>query len=531
MTSVRRLQLGPDAVPTALLLWGPFVAGVLLWGLHSPDDAFITLRYARNLVHGHGPAFDPGERVEGFSSPLHLVVDAVVVALPGGHTLLKAKLASLACAVLALVASSRLLRRAALAAPVEAAGLLLVGGSWPLAMHSASGLETSLAAFVVMALLATLLADGASHPWRTGLLGVACVAVRPEGVAIVAAVAVAGLAVPGVAPPRARLRWAAVAAAGWAVLALGRLAWFGALVPNTVVAKSQAPTAAIGPGLRYLATAASPWLDATGVRHPLGVVVAGLVVALTAAGAVAASRSRRTLLPAAAAVVAQATVALVAGGDWMSGARLLVPVVPALVLLQVTGADAVASTLGRRHPGTTAPRARAALLAVLVVAAAATAATQPRLPAWHSGWAFDDRSLTVAGGYDGTYWAAAPALFRCARAGDLAAYSEMGYVAWALPELRFLDLHGLVTAEVARRSRPADRSTFGVAEPDWRHPHGPTVDEVLRRRPALLVIGGQDGRATVLGGRYRRVAALDDGRGGVVAYLRADRTCAEGPQG
>ncbi len=34
------------------------------------DDAFITLRYARNLAEGQGLVFNAGERVEGFSSPL-----------------------------------------------------------------------------------------------------------------------------------------------------------------------------------------------------------------------------------------------------------------------------------------------------------------------------------------------------------------------------------------------------------------------------------------------------------------------------
>ncbi|TMQ06093.1 MAG: hypothetical protein E6J91_38830 [Deltaproteobacteria bacterium] len=34
------------------------------------DDAFITFRYADNLVGGHGPVFNAGERVEGFTNLL-----------------------------------------------------------------------------------------------------------------------------------------------------------------------------------------------------------------------------------------------------------------------------------------------------------------------------------------------------------------------------------------------------------------------------------------------------------------------------
>ena len=38
----------------------------LAWFL--TDDAFISFRYARNLIEGHGLVFNPGERVEGYSN-------------------------------------------------------------------------------------------------------------------------------------------------------------------------------------------------------------------------------------------------------------------------------------------------------------------------------------------------------------------------------------------------------------------------------------------------------------------------------
>ena len=40
------------------------------------DDAFITYRYAQNLVDGHGPVWNPGERVEGYSNFLWLLMIA-----------------------------------------------------------------------------------------------------------------------------------------------------------------------------------------------------------------------------------------------------------------------------------------------------------------------------------------------------------------------------------------------------------------------------------------------------------------------
>ena len=35
------------------------------------DDAYITFRYAQNIIHGHGFAYNPGEQVYGASSPLY----------------------------------------------------------------------------------------------------------------------------------------------------------------------------------------------------------------------------------------------------------------------------------------------------------------------------------------------------------------------------------------------------------------------------------------------------------------------------
>ncbi len=32
------------------------------------DDAFISFRYVRNLLEGHGLVFNPGEHVEGYSN-------------------------------------------------------------------------------------------------------------------------------------------------------------------------------------------------------------------------------------------------------------------------------------------------------------------------------------------------------------------------------------------------------------------------------------------------------------------------------
>jgi arabinofuranosyltransferase len=51
------------------------------WRGNWSDDAFISFRYARNLADGFGPVYNPGERVEGYSSPLWVFGLAVAIKL------------------------------------------------------------------------------------------------------------------------------------------------------------------------------------------------------------------------------------------------------------------------------------------------------------------------------------------------------------------------------------------------------------------------------------------------------------------
>ena len=61
----------------ALLAWFSSVAWFLC------DDAFISFRYARNLLEGHGLVFNPGEYVEGYSNFLWVLELAAIWGLSG----------------------------------------------------------------------------------------------------------------------------------------------------------------------------------------------------------------------------------------------------------------------------------------------------------------------------------------------------------------------------------------------------------------------------------------------------------------
>ena len=59
------------------------LAARLVPGPRTIDDAFITFRYARNLLAGEGFVYNPGERVLGTTTPLYTLLMAAL-ALPFG---------------------------------------------------------------------------------------------------------------------------------------------------------------------------------------------------------------------------------------------------------------------------------------------------------------------------------------------------------------------------------------------------------------------------------------------------------------
>jgi hypothetical protein len=205
------------------------------FGVMTSDDAFITYRYARNLVESHGFVFNTGERVLGTSTPLYGGVIALVTAsgLPVEQS---SVVIATACDALAVIVLYLLLvdagyRRSA------AAGAALAG-AMPLAIVPASaGMETAL--YGLLILQTFRLAAGAVSTGRTALLSASIAALglcRPDGV-LAAAIAIGGLAL---ARPRVawRAMWPVLIAA--AVVAVVALRYYGTIVPQSVIAKSTA---------------------------------------------------------------------------------------------------------------------------------------------------------------------------------------------------------------------------------------------------------------------------------------------------
>lgn len=461
-----------------------FLCSSLLAFCVTTDDPFITLRYAANIVHGLGPVFNEGERVEGFTSPLHLMVSVVGILLPGGGDLLKLKLASIVFGVLLVHRVCRIFEKLPLHPLAKLLAPLLVAASWMTAISGVNALETTLAAWLIAVLIDSLLDPSVDGPrLQDGVVAGLAILARPETAILVAALAFTSMVVE-TGPIASRVRWVIPAAAIAATSVLARLVYYHEIVPNTYFAKTGPLSREMWGAWRYLVQSLQP--EATIGTMEFRVTLADaffiVQVACLATGVVMVARRRDRLLYCAAAVLAQCLFILRSGGDWMPGGRFLAPVLAPASVLIVTGAMALARTL----PRLSRPLAHLTL-GGLVVAGAYPLAQEAR-PIWMASGRLSNYDLIKIGWTKdfSTLWADLPRLVRCARPGDLVALSEVGYVGYARRDLRILDTRGITNAAVAKGSRPFLRGYTGIMDPFWWSLDSAVGREIAKRQPVLV---------------------------------------------
>ena len=225
---------------------------------HVVDDAFISFRYLENLRAGDGLVYNPGERVEGYTNFLW-----IMMLLPGtGLGLDVAPLAAylgVACMAGAIAVRWRL-DAATSSAPVGSrwlgAGLLCA--SAPVAYWAGGGLETGLFCLLVVTLLGLVQRCGRpAIDVGAGVVAALLCMTRPDGVVFIAAAALWLVAFdPAGTGPGARraalIRLLASFALVYGPYFLWRWSYYDALLPNTFYAKVGGGTAAFRRGLMYV---------------------------------------------------------------------------------------------------------------------------------------------------------------------------------------------------------------------------------------------------------------------------------------
>jgi hypothetical protein len=304
------------------------VAATLMLGIACNglvDDAYIQFRYAANLAAGHGPVFNPGERVEGASGGLWIAAIALADRATGADAARSGRVLSILAAVLSTVAAWGFGRATGGVRGGAVAALLWAALPTP-ALYAATGLETTAFAAALWGLGAAVASGSAFLAGMTGVLGAG---LRPEGVVLALAAVLfwRGLS-------RAGRTGVSSALAASAALACARYLYYGLPVPRSALVKGVTAASGAGAGLAYLGQAAFEW-------WPLLLILPWTV------------KQAARLLP----VLVPATVwtVLVAGrgGDWMPGGRYLLPVAVILIGAAAVGATDASGTIRRLTFGVT----------------------------------------------------------------------------------------------------------------------------------------------------------------------------------
>ncbi|NJP04949.1 MAG: hypothetical protein HC837_04640 [Chloroflexaceae bacterium] len=319
---------------TFIALW--LVLSHQMLGHWVIDDAFISFRYAYNLVRGDGLVFNPGEAVEGYTNFLWTVLIAGAMAL-GGDPVTVAAVLTMLLAVAIVILTARL--AAELVGPLWAwlAPLpLLISGPFLLYTTRGSGMETAL---FTMLVLASLLALVHNFWMLAGWLVALTTMTRPDGILLVV---VGGLYALAHMPrasllqpyrllhPRhsAAMRYSLTFFALYLPYFLWRWSYYGYLLPNTFYAKVGGTQEQFARGLGYL------WESSVNdLLLPLALL--GLLLGCWAWLGICPGTRWPIVVLLASSIGLVSFYIVGVGGDWMPEARFLVPVFPLMPILAV----------------------------------------------------------------------------------------------------------------------------------------------------------------------------------------------------
>lgn len=444
------------------------------------DDAYISFRYARNFAEGFGLRYNVVENppVEGYSEFLWVIWCAIFERF-GIDVTVAARATSVLCGVLTLWWLMRFVERRYGLSPRRAAlPTAFLATFPPFSVWSTSGLATVPFAFALFGAFDALLRE----PGRPRLpaavaFGVLAAGLRADGALFVGVVfgvaALSALARRDFASLRVSILTGFCVGAAVAVQLAFRLAYYGAWVPNTALAKVTFSSLALEQGRNYLLV--------MGLTFP-----ALVLIPLVAIGAMIAKRrwDRDALELLAVPIAVAAYVGLISGGDWMTMARMLLQAVPFLAAL-------LALPL-RAEPAFRASRAAALAWPMVLIALSLPTAFDLHPVPGSLRYAFRIRAPVGMSEY--TFWkherdrtrtwvVLGKELARRAKPGDSIVQGPIGAVGY-FSRLHVYDMFGLVNREVAMRP-----ITDAEVRDPWRppgHHKGVPKEFFLPQQPTWL---------------------------------------------
>jgi hypothetical protein len=425
------------------------------------DDAFISFRYAENWVRGLGLVFNEGERVEGYTNFLWVMLLALFHRL-GVPTPLASQILGVTMAVLVVPVTYVAGRRACgLGSWASLVPTLAVAGSAAVARWAGGGLETP--CYMTLFTLATaLMITDLRHPPKfpaSGILFGLAYLCRPEGAGMFAVACATALVVRA-----GSLRTILLMVVGFAAVFVPhmafRLAYYGYPFPNTFYAKTSGGIFTLKAGLEY--SASLLW------HHGIWAVPFFFGAPL-----LAERRQRRLLfIPQAVLLFATAYVISV-GGDFFKYFRFYVPYLPWFALLAAVGAWRVGTLLGKKEANL--QRLAPALLLLLLLSVL--------IPAkfWTDKTFQKEKSLAEIDFTNAMRKKYGLFLRRQTPPDTLVAISALGVISY-YSGLPTIDMLGLADEHIAHRDMQHDDGT--VARGHFKY----DSEYVLSRKPHLVVL-------------------------------------------
>ena len=426
------------------------------------EDAYITFRYALNLASGNGPVFNPGERVEGYSNFLWMIVLSALHRLFGIDIPLIARVLGVGAALLTIVLTYRLSlkvteghRHASLIAA------LIVAASGSFVAYGPSGMETSL--FVLLTVSTVLCTISELWTW-TGLLVGLSTMTRPEGLLFLPPLA--GWILLTRKPLQDRLRHILVVTGSFSALVLPWTLWrwqyYGHLIPNALQAK-------MGMDIIYQILLGIKYLYEFGLAHAPLLVILAVVTA-----AVLANRSRTDFASfrpidrlLGSVVIVFVLFVVSVGGDWMPAWRFLAPIVPlgSVLLLSLWHVNI-------KEPGIqTSSPSGIVVFAVVSWLLFVTSYSHPKLAPFFVEWSYKVEGLSEIGRW----------FNRSLPPGTLVATYANGALSY-YSGLPTIDMLGLTDEHIARSGHRDPKGWPGHIAYDYEY--------VARRRPSVVIFTG-----------------------------------------
>ena len=453
-----------------LLLWltlacagGIFAFQIFRYAAFTVDDAYISFRYAEHFANGGGLVFNQGERVEGYTNFLWVLLLAAWKKC-GGDIETASQVFGVTCSAAALLMTFGLSWQISSAKRGETAifaslAAIFLASSPSVGLWAVAGLETPLfMCLLTGAVWRHLHEERAERVPLSALLFGLLALTRPEGTLFFALTIFHQLA---------HRFWTAWKAWNWPRLALSvglfaaivmphflwRWSYYGSLFPNTFYAKVS------GAGLR---------LSGVKYAYEFFLTHGGVTFFLICATLLVLKRFREYWVSYLLLLFGVSTAYIVyVGGDWMPSFRFFAPLLPLYFLCVQEGLREFSAIIRPFHRQSAAATAAAAfvfwgnLLYLLYV-------TPP----------IDTRQ-------DGHY-ALGHVLKQHAAPGDLLAAIDIGAMAY-FSGMRTLDYFGLTDAHIARvepQTYHFDRAYFGRQTFRLKS----DVDYVLAQRPRFIEV-------------------------------------------